>query len=89
MRVLHWMLGRVDGSAQGVENLFGVSPRYEDLRWDGLAFTRAQFDSVISIDQPAWVQEMKLHAELFERLHHHLPQALEATRQRIAQQLEA
>ena len=89
MRVLHWILGRVDGTAQGAENLFGTSPRYEDLRWDGLAFTREQFDSVISIDRPAWVQELRLHAELFQQLAYHLPPALEATRQRIERTLEA
>jgi phosphoenolpyruvate carboxykinase (GTP) len=89
MRVLHWILGRVDGTAQGQENLFGTSPRYEDLRWDGLDFTPAQFDSVISIDRPAWVQELQLHAELFQQLSYHLPPALEATRQRIERTLEA
>ncbi|MCK7493039.1 MAG: phosphoenolpyruvate carboxykinase domain-containing protein [Comamonadaceae bacterium] len=25
------------------DNVFGISPRYEDLHWDGLAFTREQF----------------------------------------------
>jgi phosphoenolpyruvate carboxykinase (GTP) len=89
MRVLHWILGRVDGQAQGAENIFGTSPRYEDLRWDGMDFTRAQYDSVISIDRPAWVQEMSLHAELFSKLAYHLPPALEHTRQRIVRALEA
>jgi phosphoenolpyruvate carboxykinase (GTP) len=52
MRVLEWMLGRIDGTAGGEENVFGISPRYEDLRWDGLAFTREQFASVIGIEPP-------------------------------------
>ena len=89
MRVLHWILGRVDGTAQGAENIFGTSPRYDDLRWDGLDFTRAQYDSVISVDRPAWVEEMKLHADLFQQLAYHLPPALEATRQRIVRKLES
>ena len=89
MRVLHWILGRVDGTAQGAENIFGTSPRYDDLRWSGLDFTRAQYDSVISVDRPAWVEEMKLHADLFQQLAYRLPPALEATRQRIVQKLES
>jgi phosphoenolpyruvate carboxykinase (GTP) len=44
---------------------------------------------VISIDRPAWVQEMTLHAELFSQLAHHLPPALEQTRQRIERKLVA
>ena len=65
MRVLEWMLGRIEGTAGGAENVFGTSPRYEDLRWDGLNFTREQFASVIGIDKAAWQQELTLHTELF------------------------
>jgi phosphoenolpyruvate carboxykinase (GTP) len=89
MRVLEWMLGRVDGSAAGAENVFGTSPRYDDLRWDGLAFTREQFDSVIGIDPAAWKQELALHAELFQQLAYHLPSELPATLARIEQRLAA
>ncbi len=89
-RVLQWMLGRIDGSAgQGTEHIFGVSPNYRDLNWSGLDFSEAQFQSVISIDRDAWVQEMKLHGELFEQLAYHLPAELKATREKILAQLEA
>jgi len=89
MRVLHWILGRVEGSAEGVENVFGVSPRYADLHWQGLDFSPAQFDTVISIDHAAWQQEMKLHDELFRQLAYHLPAELDATRLRIEAKLAA
>ncbi len=83
MRVLEWMLGRVEGKAQGVDNVFGFSPRYEDLRWEGLNFTREQFASVISIDSAAWQKELVLHSELFKKLEYHLPAELPAIRARI------
>jgi phosphoenolpyruvate carboxykinase (GTP) len=89
MRVLAWMLGRIDGTAGGVQNAFGTSPRYEDLQWDGLAFTRAQFDSVIGIEPAAWQQELQLHQELFTQLAHGLPPELPATKARIEQRLAA
>jgi len=89
MRVLHWILGRVEGTAEGVEHVFGVSPRYEDLHWQGLDFSRAQFDTVTSIDHGAWLQEMKLHDELFRQLAYHLPAELDATRVRIETKLAA
>ena len=89
MRVLEWMLGRLEGKAGGDENVFGVSPRYEDLRWDGLAFSREQFASVIGIDKAAWQQELKLHAELFQQLAHKLPAELPATMKRIEEKLAA
>jgi phosphoenolpyruvate carboxykinase (GTP) len=89
MRALEWMLGRVAGTAAGAENAFGTSPRYDDMRWEGLAFTREQFASVIGIDRAAWEQELALHAELFKTLAYHLPAELPAIRARIQQLLEA
>jgi phosphoenolpyruvate carboxykinase (GTP) len=89
MRVLAWILGRVDGRAHGEEHVFGVSPRYEDLHWQGLDFSRAQFASVMSIDVAAWHDEMALHGELFKLLAHHLPDAMRATKARIETRLAA
>lgn len=89
MRVLAWMLGRIDGTAQGAENAFGVTPRYEDLNWDGLSFTAAQFDDVTSMDDAAWHEELKLHAELFDTLKHNLPQALLDTKADIERRLKS
>ncbi len=89
MRVLEWMIGRAEGSAQGAENVFGTSPRYEDLRWDGLAFTREQFNTVIGINKAAWQQELQLHTELFQQLAYHLPAELPATQARIEERLAA
>ena len=89
MRVLKWILERVDGQAQGEEHVFGISPRYEDLSWNGLAFSQAQFQSVIGIDATAWQQELALHTELFDKLAYHLPAELTETKQRLAQRLAA
>ncbi|MCC7151330.1 MAG: phosphoenolpyruvate carboxykinase (GTP), partial [Rubrivivax sp.] len=89
MRVLEWMLGRLQGRAGGSENVFGLSPRYEDLRWDGLTFTREQFTAVIGIDKAAWQQELALHEDWFAKLAHKLPAALPATMKRIEAALAA
>jgi phosphoenolpyruvate carboxykinase (GTP) len=89
MRVLAWILGRVDGQAAGTEHVIGTSPRYDDLHWQGLDFSRAQYETVSSIDHAAWQQEMKLHDELFRTLAYHLPAELDQTRQRIEAKLAA
>ncbi len=89
MRVLLWMLGRVEGVAGGQNNAFGVSPRYEDLDWQGLSFSREQFHSVMAMDHGAWQKELKLHDELFAQLAYHLPHELNDTKARIERQLAA
>ena len=88
MRVLAWMIGRVQGSAQGQENVFGISPGYQDLAWNGLDFSREQFASVIGIDRAAWQQELELHAELFAQLSYHLPVELPQAMARLSSRLE-
>jgi phosphoenolpyruvate carboxykinase (GTP) len=89
MRVLKWMLERIEGKAGGVENLFGTTPQYGDLNWDGLPFTQAQFDTITSIDKAAWVEELKLHTELFEKLAYHLPQELADHKAALEKRLSA
>jgi phosphoenolpyruvate carboxykinase (GTP) len=87
MRVLKWMLDRLEGQGGGQEHVFGVTPSYADLNWDGLAFSQQQFDTVTRIDAAEWQAEMALHAELFAQLAHGLPAALPATKARIEARL--
>jgi phosphoenolpyruvate carboxykinase (GTP) len=89
MRVLAWILGRIDGTAGGQENIFGVSPRYEDLNWTGLDFSPVKFQQVIGIEPEAWRAELVLHDELFRQLTYHLPAELIATKARIEERLAA
>ncbi len=84
MRVLKWMLDRIEGkAAAGKEHLFGTSPEYGDLNWEGLNFTEQQFAQITSIDKAAWEAELKLHAELFDKLAYNLPAELEQHRQKL------
>ncbi|MBA5686073.1 phosphoenolpyruvate carboxykinase (GTP) [Rugamonas apoptosis] len=87
MRVLKWMLERLEGQAGGVENLFGTTPRFGDIHWDGLPFSAEEFEMITSIDKDAWRAELKLHAELFEKLAYHLPQELKDNMAKLEQRL--
>jgi len=87
-RVLKWMLQRIEGKAQGVDHVFGVSPRYEDLDWSGLQFSADQFAKITSIDAQSWKDEFALHAELFEKLSHGLPSVLLSTKSALESRLK-
>jgi phosphoenolpyruvate carboxykinase (GTP) len=80
MRVLSWMLDRVEGKGKGVAHVFGTTPSYGDLNWQGSSFSAAQYEQITSIDKAAWLQEIKLHSELFDTLQYHLPPALTAVK---------
>ena len=87
MRVLAWMLERIEGKAKGQENIFGTTPSHKDINWAGLDFSEDQFNQVTSIDKDAWQEEMKLHDQLFDQLSYHLPKELVETKQALEKRL--
>jgi phosphoenolpyruvate carboxykinase (GTP) len=89
MRVLKWMLDRVEGQGHGDDHAFGVTPRYEDINWNGMDFTPAQFETATRIDKADWAAEMGLHAALFEQLAYHLPPELPALKAKMEMRLAA
>jgi len=83
MRVLKWMIDRLEGTVQGQETAFGIAPQYAEIHWEGLDFSAAQFDSVTNIDRAAWRDELQLHTQHFDKLAWHLPPQLLAVRDRL------
>ncbi|MBA4341668.1 MAG: phosphoenolpyruvate carboxykinase (GTP) [Methylibium sp.] len=89
MRVLKWMLDRIENKGHGEEHVFGVTPSYADINWSGLDFSQEQFNTATAIDKAAWTTELGLHKELFQQLAYHLPAELPATMSKIEQRLAA
>jgi phosphoenolpyruvate carboxykinase (GTP) len=74
MRVLSWIVDRINGQASAIESPIGWMPRYEDMRWDGLAdFSIADFENLMAIDREKWKKELLSHEELFARFYDKLP----------------
>jgi len=87
MRVLEWIVHRIEGRADGELTAFGTTPRYEDIDWSGLDFDRARFDLVTDLDAASWSGELELHDALFKQLASRLPDELPQVRRRIAARL--
>ncbi|MBF6631646.1 MAG: phosphoenolpyruvate carboxykinase (GTP) [Comamonas sp.] len=89
MRVLKWMIDRIEGQAQGQDTAFGVAPTYGEINWTGLDFSAEQFATVTGIDKAAWAEEMQLHTTHFAQLASGMPQALLDTKAELEKRLAA
>ena len=73
MRVLKWIVERVEGKAPAQKTALGYIPQYSNLDWNGLAFGADKFANITAVDQAQWQQELTLHDELLNKLQYHLP----------------
>lgn len=80
MRVLKWILDRIQGSVNGVETPLGIAPLYQEFCWDGLDFTPQKFQSLTKVDRKLWADELALHNEFFTFLSYNLPVELISTK---------
>ena len=76
MRVLKWIVDRARGRTVGKETPIGWQPRYEDIEWKDLDFSKEKFEQLQAVDRRAWRAEIIGHEELFIDLHDHLPKEL-------------
>lgn len=76
LRVLEWVVSRVNGKGAAKETPLGWMPRYRDFRWEGLEFSEHDWNELMAIDPEAWKREILLHEELFLKIHDHLPKEM-------------
>ena len=73
MRMLQWIVKRIHGEVVSIESPIGWVPKYEDIEWGGLSFSKAQYDSIMDVDRELWKKEILAHEELFARMYDKLP----------------
>src|SRR4051812_26612903 len=75
MRVLKWIIERVEGKAGAKATPLGNVP--ESLDMQGLeSFGSDKFTAATAVEKPQWSQEMGLHGELIQKLSKGLPDAI-------------
>ena len=89
MRVLKWIVDRVRGRApEPVRSPFGFMPRYDDLNWRGLDFSKEQFGRIMNIDREEAFGEVADQEDLFNEFGPRLPAAMEEERQDLLKRLK-
>ena len=87
LRVLEWMIRRVEGKADAVETPIGHLPRAEDLNLDGVALSDEAHELLFGFDRAGWQAEFASLGEYLEEFGARTPQALKDEQQRIATRL--
>jgi phosphoenolpyruvate carboxykinase (GTP) len=85
MRVLKWIVDRVNGQVGAAESPFGLMPRYEDLDWGGLDFSKAKYQQIMDISRAGALAEIEEIKDFFAKFGAALPPELEKQRQAFAE----
>ena len=84
LRVLEWMVGRVEGNAAAMETPIGYLPSPGALNLDGLAWSDQARDTLFGFDHAGWQAEFASIGDYLDEYGPRMPQALKNERQRIA-----
>ena len=88
MRVLEWIVERVHNRVGAAESPFGYMPRYEEMDFQGLDFSKAQFEAITSISRSEAASEVEEIKGFFAKFGQALPPELEKQREAFSQRIE-
>lgn len=75
-RVLKWIVGRLDGNAEGVETAIGVLPTKAALDLKGLDISDEDLDFLLTVDKDVWREEAALVPDHLNTYGDHTPKEL-------------
>ena len=76
VRVLKWIVERVQGKADGVETPIGFVPAPGSLDLEGLNLPAETMEELLRVDRDAWQQELAEQQRFFEQFGERLPQEI-------------
>jgi phosphoenolpyruvate carboxykinase (GTP) len=76
VRVLKWMLDRIQGRARATETPIGYVPEPSSLTLDGLSISRETLDELLRVDAGDWMREDEAVGKFFDKFGDRLPPAL-------------
>ncbi len=87
LRVLKWIVDRVQGRGYAIESPIGWMPRFEDLDWSGLEYPANTFYELMAVGRDAGTAEAHSHEELFDRFLDRLPKEFTFERELLRSRL--
>lgn len=88
VRVLKWILDRIEGRADAAETPIGYVPTPESLTLDGLQISDDALDELLRVDLGDWVDETRATGEFLAKFDDRLPSAIREEHQALASRLQ-
>jgi phosphoenolpyruvate carboxykinase (GTP) len=88
VRVLKWMLERIEGKAQAVETPIGYVPTPDSLTLEGLRISANTIDDLLRVDPVDWSEELEAVGKFFDGFGKRLPAELGQERDQLARRLQ-
>ena len=88
VRVLKWILERVEGNGKAAETPIGWVPTPDALTLDGLNISRTTMEELLRVDPADWASELDDTRKFFEKFGKRLPPELLAEHAGLAQRFE-
>lgn len=76
MRVLDWMIKRIEGTVDAKETAIGYVPNAEDINLEGCDINIDTLKSILEVDNKAWASEAEGIKEFYTKFGDRLPQEL-------------
>ena len=89
VRVLKWILERIEGRAGASETPIGCVPTPSSLTLDGLSVSRDTLNELLAVDSNAWANEEQAVDRFFAKFGSNLPGALRQEQNALATRLQA
>ena len=89
LRVLEWILKRCEGKGDAVRTPIGYLPTADAINTEGLNLSTQTMRELLSIEVPAWKQELEGLNEYFAKYGSHMPKDLLEEKKRIVNELNS
>lgn len=76
MRILEWILKRIDNDVKGVDSAIGLLPKLQDLNLESLSISKDVILELISVKPTDWRFEIESQGSFFESIGKKLPKEL-------------
>lgn len=88
LRVLRWIIGRCEGKIDACDTPIGKLPHAADIDVSALDIEGATLESLLSVDNPKWQQEMATFGDYLNEFGNRVPAALKQAQVNVSKQLK-